>query len=89
MNPDFDDFLRALTDAGARFLVTGAHALAFHGVPRATGDLDIWIDASIENADRVWKALAEFGAPMESLGITRHDLTKRTWSSRLDFLPVE
>lgn len=76
MNPDFDDFLQALTDASARFLVAGAHALALHGVPRATGDLDIWIDASTENADRVWQALAEFGAPMESLGITRDDLAK-------------
>lgn len=76
MNPDFEDFLRALTNASARFMVAGAHALALHGVPRATGDLDIWIDPSVENADRVWKALSEFGAPMESLGITRGDLIK-------------
>ncbi len=46
MNPDFEEFLRALNEAGARFLVVGAHALAVHGVPRATGDIDIWIDPS-------------------------------------------
>jgi hypothetical protein len=76
MNPDFEDFLRALTSAGARYLVAGAHALAFHGVPRATGDIDIWIEASAGNSERVWTALAAFGAPVESLGITRNDLVK-------------
>jgi hypothetical protein len=76
MNPDFEDFLRALTDAGARFMVAGAHALALHGVPRATGDIDIWIEASEQNADRVWQALAGFGAPVETLGIERSDLAK-------------
>ncbi len=76
MNPDFEDFLRALLDVEARFMVAGAHALAVHGVPRATGDIDIWIEASAENADRVWAALAAFGAPMDTLGIARHDLTK-------------
>ena len=76
MNPDFEDFLRALTKSGARFMVAGAHALALHGVPRATGDIDIWIDPTVENADRVWKALSDFGAPVESLGITREDLVK-------------
>ncbi len=76
MNPDFEDFLKALTQAGARFMVAGAHALALHGIPRATGDIDIWIDCSIENAERVWAALAAFGAPMENLGIERSDLER-------------
>ncbi len=76
MNTDFEDFLSALTDAGALFLVVGAHALAVHGVPRATGDIDIWIETSVENADRVWNALIAFGAPTNSLGITRDDLVK-------------
>ncbi len=76
MNPDFEDFLRALTETGARFLVVGAHALAVHGVPRATGDMDIWLETTAENADRVWRALAVFGVPAESLGITPDDLVK-------------
>ncbi|MGK2962859.1 MAG: hypothetical protein ACSLFK_12025 [Gemmatimonadaceae bacterium] len=76
MNPDFEDFLKVLTQAGARFMVAGAHALALHGIPRATGDIDIWIDCSVENSDRVWAALAAFGAPMENLGIERSDLAR-------------
>ncbi len=76
MNPDFDDLLQALLDAGASFLIVGAHAMAVHGVPRATGDLDIWIDATEDNAARVMGALANFGAPIDSLGITKADLSK-------------
>jgi hypothetical protein len=72
---DWYDFLVALLDAGARFLVVGAHALAVHGVARATQDLDVWIDLSAGNADRVWNALQRFGAPADALGITREDLT--------------
>ncbi len=57
-------------------MVVGAHALAAHGVPRATVDLDVWIDASPENASRVWAALAAFGAPLEALDITQADFTR-------------
>lgn len=76
MNPDFDDFLHELIRAEARFLVVGAHALALHGIPRSTGDIDVWIERSIENARRVWRALSEFGAPTESLGVTIDDFVK-------------
>lgn len=67
MNPDFDEMLSALSDAGAEFLIVGAHALAAHGHPRATGDLDIWIRPTPENAHRVWRALGAFGAPLADL----------------------
>ena len=73
MNPDFRDLLRALSDAGASFLVVGAYAVSFHAEPRATGDLDIWIDPSPENAERVYRALLAFGAPLAQLD--RRDLT--------------
>jgi len=66
--------LHALLDAGARFLVVGAHAMAVHGVPRATGDLDLWIDPEPLNAARVWQALLDFGAPAGSKGIAQEDL---------------
>lgn len=66
--------LFALSAAGAEFLVVGAHALAAHGVPRATGDLDLWVRASAENAERVWKALEQFGAPLHHL--TMDDLAR-------------
>lgn len=75
MNPDFLDLLAALVRAEARFLVVGAHAMAAHGVPRATGDLDVWVQANPENAARVWDALIEFGAPVRALGLSKADLT--------------
>jgi hypothetical protein len=67
MNRDFVEMLAALSDAAADFLVVGAHALAAHGIPRATGDLDIWIRPTPDNADRVWAALERFGAPLDEL----------------------
>ena len=76
MNEDFRDLLAALLEAGARFLVVGAHAMAVHGVPRATGDLDVWIAADPPNAERVWAALLRFGAPVAAMGIRREDLTR-------------
>ncbi len=76
MSQDFRDVLRELVRADARFLVVGAHALSAHGVPRATVDLDVWIDATPANASRVWSALAAFGAPLESLQIRESDLTR-------------
>lgn len=75
MTDDWVDLLHALLDADARFLVVGAHALAAHGVPRATQDLDVWIDATGDNPDRIWRALVAFGAPMTSLSIARDDFT--------------
>ena len=63
MNPDFVDLLQAFIDGDVRFLVVGAYALAHHGRPRATGDLDVWIDPTPANAPRVIRALATFGAP--------------------------
>lgn len=67
MNPDFLDLLRAFTVADVRYLVVGAYALALHGRPRATGDLDIWVDATPDNARRVLQALAQFGAPTRDI----------------------
>ena len=74
MNDDFLDLLAALLDAGARFVVVGAHAMAVHGVPRATGDLDVWIECEPENVRRTWNAVSAFGAPVGELGVTREDL---------------
>lgn len=63
MNQDFVDLLRALSAAEVRFLVVGAYALAVHGRPRATGDLDVLVEPTPENAARVMQALKAFGAP--------------------------
>lgn len=76
MIEDFHDVLAELVRADARFLVVGAHALSVHGVPRATVDLDVWIDRTPENARRVWEALARFGAPLDDLTVTVRDLER-------------
>jgi hypothetical protein len=76
MTEDYRDVLAAMLAADARFLVVGAHALSAYGVPRATVDLDIWIEATPENAKCVWAALAAFGAPLRSLGVTESDLAR-------------
>ena len=67
VNRDFSDLLSALRDAGARFLVVGAHAVAYYTEPRYTKDFNLWIEASVENAERVWAALVQFGAPLRGM----------------------
>ena len=74
MNPDFLDIIRALLDAEARFLIVGAYAVNIYIDPRATGDLDIWVEATAENADKVICALKDFGAPLTD--IRESDLAK-------------
>ena len=69
MNRDFVEMLSALRDAGADHLIVGAHALAAHGRPRATGDLDIWVRPTPDNARRVYSALEAFGAPLHDLSL--------------------
>jgi hypothetical protein len=70
---DFRDLLIELSDAGAAFVVLGGHAVAFHGHPRATKDLDVLVRADAKNAERVYRALAAFGAPLESFEVTAAD----------------
>ena len=67
MNPDFVALLRELSAAEARYLIVGAYALAHHARPRATGDLDVWVEPTPENAQRVHAALKAFGAPIAEL----------------------
>jgi hypothetical protein len=74
MNRDFAEMLSALSAAGAEFLIVGAHAVAAHGYPRATGDLDVWVRPTPENAERVWSALAQFRAPLFDL--SKEDLSR-------------
>lgn len=67
MNEDFLDLISALNDAEARFVVVGGYAVAAHGHPRATKDLDVFVEATSENATRVMDALRRFGAPLFDL----------------------
>jgi hypothetical protein len=67
INQDFSDMLSALSEEGVEYLLVGAYALAVHGHPRATGDIDIWVRPTPENAGRVLRAVARFGAPLRDL----------------------
>ncbi len=73
MTDDWLELLSELAAAEVRFLVVGAHALAVHGIPRGTQDLDVWIERSAANAARAWQALAAFGAPLASIDVTQAD----------------
>jgi hypothetical protein len=67
VNRDFRDLFAALNDAGADYLVVGAHALAAHGHVRATKDIDVWIRCDAATAARVYEALRVFNAPLANL----------------------
>jgi hypothetical protein len=74
LNEDYRDMLHALSDEKVKFLLVGAYALAAHGYPRATMDIDIWVMPTPQNADAVLRALRRFGAPLHNL--TKEDLQK-------------
>jgi hypothetical protein len=61
LNQDFKEFIQSLNDSHVRYLVIGGYAVALHGYPRYTKDIDIWIDMSAENAANLVKALDQFG----------------------------
>jgi hypothetical protein len=71
LNPDFQEFLRSFVGHDVRFLIIGGYALAAHGHPRYTKDLDVWVWADPSNAERVVSALEEFG--FGGLGLTSSD----------------
>ena len=70
LNDDYKEMLQLLRKNKVRFLVVGAYAMGAYGYPRATGDMDIWILASGENARRVFNTLIEFGAPLAQVDET-------------------
>ena len=65
--PDFKKFLRLLNAHQVEYLVIGGYAVGYHGYPRATADMDIWVGTSGENADRIVAALQEFGVDAHEL----------------------
>lgn len=72
LNRDYKDILRALNDEKVRYLLVGAYALAAHGYPRATMDIDVWVMPSRQNAKATLRALHNFGTPLHNL--TEEDL---------------
>ena len=67
LNEDYKEMLQGLLDQKVEFIVVGAYALAAHGFPRATGDIDIWVKPDENNSKKVYKALARFGAPINEI----------------------
>ena len=76
LNEDFRDLLVLLADAEVEFVIVGAYALAFHGAPRASGDIDLFVRPSAVNAGRVFDALVRFGAPVRAAGVTQADFAQ-------------
>lgn len=70
LNDDFVDLLVEFAANGVEFLVVSAHALAVHGVARATGDFDLFVRPTRPNAERVLAALRAFGAPVDAHGLS-------------------
>lgn len=84
---DYEEFIAALNDHGVRYLIVGAHAVAFHARPRATKDLDILLEPTPANARRVLAVLRDFFRGAE-LGYTVADLTDPHWIIQLGVAPV-
>jgi hypothetical protein len=75
-NQDFVDLVASFIDHGVSFVVVGAYALAAHGFPRTTGDIDLFVEPTSDNATRVFRALVEFGAPVAAHGVTEGDFAR-------------
>ncbi|MBI3584530.1 MAG: hypothetical protein HY096_11380 [Nitrospinae bacterium] len=75
LNEDYKEILQILLNNKAKFLIVGAYAMGAYGYPRATGDLDIWVEASPENSKKLCKSLSEFGSPMNN--ITENTFTEK------------
>jgi hypothetical protein len=76
LNDDFVDIIRSFQQSDVDFMIIGAHALAVHGIVRSTGDLDIFVRPSPQNAERVFAALEAFGAPLRVHGIEAADFSQ-------------
>ena len=84
--PDFVDFIRLLNDHRVEYMVVGGYALAFHGEPRTTGDMDIWIECTKGNAGKMEKVLKEFGAG--SLGLTAKEFLEPGIITQIGYPPL-
>ena len=78
---DFEDFVKLLNHHKVEYMVVGGYALAFHGKPRHTGDLDIWINLSDKNAMLMLRVLKDFG--LSSLSFTKEDFLKPGYISQI------
>ena len=85
LSPDFKEFIELLNAHNVEYLIVGGYALAFHGHPRYTKDIDVWIAANPENAQRMLNVLKDFG--FSSLALSRQDFLEEDNIIQLGFPP--
>ena len=85
LNDDYKEMLQLLLEERVKFLVVGAYALGVHGYPRATGDIDIWVEPVLENARKVMRVLNRFGAPL--FDVTEQDFAKKGTIFQIGVVP--
>jgi hypothetical protein len=85
LDPDFREFVESFISNDVRFLIVGGYAVAAHGLPRTTGDLDAWIWVSLQNAERVLRSLENFG--FSGLGLTKEDFIEPDSVIQLGYPP--
>jgi hypothetical protein len=85
LNQDFKEFIQLLNDNRVRYLVVGGYAVALHGYPRYTRDIDIWVELSEENATHIVEALEQFG--FASLGLKESDFLVKEQVIQLGYAP--
>lgn len=87
-SPPFKEPLQCLNEAGVEYLIVGGYAVMKYGEPRFTKDLDIWVGSSSENAAKLYRALAKFGAPLKSDGITAETFSQDDLVYQIGVAPV-
>ncbi len=86
ISSDYKDLFKILNKGKVRYLIIGAYAVVFYTEPRFTKDVDIWIDPDTQNADRLYKALVEFGAPLTN--VAPEDFTNKKTIYQMGVAPV-
>jgi predicted nucleotidyltransferase len=86
LDKDFEDFVALLNKHVVDYMIIGGYALAFHGKPRHTGDLDIWIDISDNNAQKMLNVINDFG--MASLGMRKTDFLQKGIITQIGYPPL-
>jgi predicted nucleotidyltransferase len=86
LSKDFEDFIKLLNQHQIEYMIVGGYALALHGKPRHTGDLDIWINISDNNAEKMLNVLKDFG--MSSMGFRKEDFLKPGYMSQIGYPPL-
>jgi hypothetical protein len=88
MHPDFLDMFRVLIAHKVRFIIVGGYAVAHAGFVRSTKDIDLWVEPSEDNAHRLIGALREYGAPLNTHGVSAQTFTQEGEGYQLGVEPV-